>query len=363
MPENYQTRDTKLHISKLPESAFNTFPTANTDYVALISREPFWLLPGMEKIDDADAIGTGTEFLTTQENGYWDHIPVNLINNQALFDAYGRMALRAFGGEVVTAAETSGYKHTAILQKASEGRQLPSSSLIVQNGAAELLVAGAVISEWSLAQQRNNRPEMRVAFVGSGKHKNPHAITSLPAYVPPTILGGARGITVKYTNAAAAVVDLGASGCQFRDFNISLNNNLKLQDRCPGDPAQTMGDPTDTVGLSAANYVSRILRQSPRAVAMTFTFLANETNPEYARYAENEAITDVTIAILGETIGAGPARQTLAVVFPKARIRTFQTIDSEGDSAFTAVIVPAYDSGIDSGAYCYVINDTATNFE
>ena len=356
MPE-YQTIDTKLWASTLPETAYNTGHSAGADFEPIVSIQPFWLLPEVDKFDDAGRVGTGTEFATHQCNDYWSHPAVALSNDQELFAMYGRLWLRGFGGAVTpTVSGTSGFRHGSFLQLRSEGRQLPSTTIIVDNGPASVELDGMVVESMQLSKERTGRPTLSVNLLGSGKHAFPHAISALPNYSAPSTCALPGDLIVTYTKADATVVNLAAeAGCRFRAFNISIGNNLKTGDKCPGDTLLTMNG-------GSANYVRKLLRQV-RSIGIDFTFVADATIIEYGQYIKNDIITDVDVAVQGIVIGAGPARYTLGIHVEKAVFSAVRATDSEGDVAYSANIKPLYDSVTTTAAEGYVINATATNFK
>jgi len=356
MPE-YLTIDTELWVSKRPESAFNTPPTLGADFLSLVSLNPFWFLPEVDKITNAGRVGVGSEFPTIQCNDYWSHPAVGISNDQELFGVMGRLWLRGFGGAVaITDALADGKRHTSKLITKAEGRQLPSSSMIVKNGPADVLLAGMVVESMQLSKERNGFPTLSFNMLGSGLHAFPHAVASLPGYTTPGECALAGDLVVQYTKEDSTVVDLaGEAGCRFRAFNIQIANNHKVQDKCPGDNALTQNGGT-------ANYVSKLLRQA-RSIGIEFTFVADEDIIEYPQYVANEVITDVDVAIQGAVIGAGPSRYQLGIHLEKAVFSAVRAIDSEGDVAYTATILPFFDPVTSAAAQGYVQNGELTNFD
>ncbi len=352
MPINQRIRNTKLWLSLLPEAVYNTPYDEAAEFGALTSQNPFYLLPSIEKIDDAGNIGTGSPFATHVCNDYWTQPGVALSTQLEYFGLFGRLWLRAAGQAVVTAAQGTGFKHSSELQVEADGVQLPASDLIVKLSPLDILLAGMVVSQATLSRQRNGRPILDFNLVGSGKHESPAGIASLPAYLPPTVCG-ANNLIVKYTNASAVVVDLGAAGCQFVSFNVGLNNNVRLNDRCPGDPSLTENGGT-------ALHVGRVVR-TEQSLDINFAFLLNETNAEYAQHLANTNVTNVVIAIRGPLI-SGSDYYELGIEIPKANFRTISPSENDGDAAFALQVQPLYDATLDNVAKFYVHNITAANF-
>jgi len=353
----FRTRNTKLWASKLPEATYNVAVSAGADFEALVSSNPFYLLPVIEKTSDAGQIGTGTHFATHLCNDYWAQPGVDFSTQIALFTIYARFWLRAFGGTVTSAASGTGTKHTAPLQAEDDGSQLPGTTIIVENGPEKVLETGMVPATATLSKTRRDRPTLSFSFVGTGNHVNQHAVTGLPAYASDQSCPKS-GITVKYTNPDSTVVDLGAQGCDFVDLAVALNNNLLIGDRCPSDPELTM--PVTDGGT--ANTVTRVLRQE-QGLDIGFTFLLDTTNPEYTLHLTNENCTNLVIGVRGPVIGAGPATYELGVEIPKFNFRTAAPTDNEGNAAYGVAVEVLVQSVPDDLPKAYVINEIASDFK
>lgn len=352
----FRTRNTKLWASRLPEATYNVAVSAGADFEALVSSNPFYLLPVIEKTSDAGQIGTGTHFATHLCNDYWAQPGVDFSTQIALFTIYARFWLRAFGGTVTSAASGTGTKHTAPLQAEDDGSQLPGTTIIVENGPEKVLETGMVPATATLSKTRRDRPTLSFSFVGTGNHVNQHAVSGLPAYASDQSCPKS-GITVKYTNPDSTVVDLGASGCDFVDLAVALNNNLLIGDRCPSDPELTM--PVTDGGT--ANTVTRVLRQE-QGLDIGFTFLLDTTNPEYTLHLTNENCTNLVIGVRGPVIGAGPATYELGVEIPKFNFRTAAPTDNEGNAAYGVAVEVLVQSVPADLPKAYVINEIASDF-
>ena len=353
----FRTRNTKLWASKLPEDPYNTPPATGAEFEALVSANPFYLLPSIEKTSDEGQIGTGSHFPTHLCNDYWTQPGVDLATQQALFDIYGRLWLRAFGG-AVTITGTAAFTHSAKLQGEDDGSQLPGTTVIVENGPEQVEETGMVCATATLGKTRRERPTLAISMVGTGNHINPHGVTGLPPYAPE---GGCpkSGIIVKYTDPTSTVIDLGAQGCSFVDLAISLNNNVLVGDRCPSDPELTM--PT-TPPSGTANVVTRVQRQE-QSFDVAFSFLLQNVNPEYNFHLTNEQCTNLQVAVVGPVIGAGPATYALGVIVPKFYFRTATATDNEGNAAYSVgvqIVVQSTPADLASG---FVINEVASNFK
>lgn len=353
MTTNYRIRNAKLWGSLLPEAAYNTPFDEAAEFLAVSSKENIVVLPTVDKIDDAGNVGTGSHFATHVCNDYWTQPSIALSTETEYFDFFGRLWLRAFGAAVAAAASGPGYKHTANLMVESDGAILPATDIIGRLGPIDALLAGMVVGQAALSRQRQGRPNLTFNMVGSGKHLNPHGIASLPSYAPPSVCG-ANPIIVKYTNAASEIVDLGAAGCQFVDMNVALNNNLSLNDRCPGDASLTQNGGT-------ALHVGRVPRQE-QSLDLGFSFLWNEVMAEYLIHLANTNVTSVVIAIRGPLI-SGATYFELGVEIPKANFRAIAPSENQGNAAYTLQIQPLYDPTASYLARGYVINSTPTDFK
>ena len=351
MPE-YLTRDTNLWISELPESPYNTPPATGDGFLRIVSINPFYILPDVEKTDDANRVGTGTEFATHVCNGYWSPSGVGLQNDRDFYEAYGRLWLRAFGGAVTTVAAGTGFKHSAMCQSQAEGIQLPSTSFLSKLGPADNLLCGMVVETAQITQQAANLPVMSVNLVGSGKNIRPSGVTGLPApSTISTICPSGQNLTIKYTKPGGGVVDLGATGCRFKAADISLTNNNDAQDRCPGDPEQL-----DANGCGG-NHVRRISRGT-RAFTATLTLLLDDTMDEYDLSICTEPVTNAVIAFNGPVIGAGPDRYSIGVELAKANFRGAAATDVNGKAAYSISL-----QALDPGPKGFVTNTESTNYK
>jgi hypothetical protein len=344
----YLSRDTNLWVSKLPETAFNTPPATGADFLRIVSINPFYILPDVEKTDDANRVGTGTEFATHVCNGYWSPTGVGLQNDRDFYEAYGRLWLRAFGGTVTSTAAGTGFEHSAMMQTQAEGIQLPSSSFIAQLGPADVMLNGLVVETAQLTQQAANLPVMSVNMLGSGKHARPNGMAGLPApSTISTICPSGQNLTIKYTKPGGGVVDLGETGCRFKSADISLANNNDAQDRCPGDPELLING-------CGGNYVRRISR-GQRNFLVTLTLLLDDVMDEYKLSLCTEPVTDVTVSFNGPLIGAGPERYAIGAKIAKANFRGVAATDVNGKAAYSINL-----QALDPGPEGFVINTEAS---
>jgi hypothetical protein len=350
----YRRKNVKLFGSKLPETTFQTPPATAADYEAFVTQEPVIIIPTVDKTTDAGNAGTGTPFPTHACNDYWRPAAVALSTQLEYFGFFSRLWLRLFGGAVVTAAEGAGYRHEAKLQSDAEGSQLPSTTLIHQLGPLDIILPGLTPDQGSIQMQRGSRPVLGVNLINTGKHNRPNGVADLVNYSAPGVCAGGGNITLKYTNASAAVVDLGAAGCRFVDFNVGVQQQLNADDRCPGDPELTVDSAT-------ASYRRNVPRTDP-IIPVSFGILIDSTVPEYLIHARNEQVTDLIVGIKGPVIG-GAVRYEVGIRIPKANFLEPVEVDSNGDAAMRMTVLPLYDATSDTAAIGYAINTTAANFK
>ena len=175
--------DAAFWLSKVPESVLNTHFTAGADYIKILTANPFFILPEMEKRNDANRPGNGHEFATYTCNNYWTHPAVSFEDEMNVGYA-GRLGLRSVSGTVATALiETGVTSYTASMLPIASGRQNKASDFISLEGGASFLLAGGVVERFRLFQNRADPPRFQADLLFSGKHIRPHGVTSLPTTV------------------------------------------------------------------------------------------------------------------------------------------------------------------------------------
>lgn len=350
--------DGKLWASKLPESPYNTPPDSGSDFEAFTTESAFYDLPTIDKTSDEGQMGAGSAYPTHYCNDYWSQPGWSLATRLAFFEIYGRFWLRAFGGPVTDAAAGTGYRHSAKQQTQADGNQLPGTSFIFQNLPTNVLETGFVVAQAALTKGRQDpRPSLSFAFVGTGNHVQPQALTGLPG-LPTNQVCPKSGIIIKYTDPDSVVVDLGALGCSFVNVGVSLQNNLILGDRCPSDPELTM--PVTDGGT--ANVLTRVLRGDQR-LNVAFTMLIKDVNPEYVTMLQNQQCTNLTVAVKGPVIGAGPQTYEIGTVIPKFYLVAAAPTDDNGNAAYSITAEPVVTDSPADLPYGYVINDTASDYK
>lgn len=359
MPE-YRQNEATLYISKNRESAFNTPATTGAAFLQATTQNPLVLIPEMEKTDDANRAGNSSEFPTTQCNQYWLP-PAISLQDQAGFDLAGRLALRAVGGAVTdtTVVASVAFKHAANMLPKASGLQYPSSTVISELGGASFLFPGCVVDRFRLSQEGVNPVQAQFDLIGSGKHRSPHAVTSLPA-VPAFSCLKPKSF-LEYTDDVG-LQDL-TTGCRVRSWFVEISNaHAPADDRCIGDPEQKEGDYTLATGNGVAAYLQKLTRGS-RVITAQIVILLDSTMPQWAKMAQNIALTNVTFGARGAVLdGAGPTYESLKVIIPNGRFAAVQEQDSNGKAALVLNFKALYDATA-IGAKVEVVNGTASSFD
>lgn len=358
---DFRSRDARLYVSKRPETSFNTPYTAGADFLKATPDTPNIAIPQMEKRNDQGR--AGSRFAHKQCNTYW--LPGAFSwQEDANFELAARLALRGVGGTVTpsTLVASTVYKHTAKMKAGSAGSQLPSSTVIsVQEGTgASFLNAGVVVNAFEMSQEGTNPVRVAFEMLGSGKHKAPHAVTSLPA--TPSFDCLQPSSILAYTDSGGTV-DL-AAGCRQRSWRIRVSNNHDPNnDRCNGDPKQDAGNYAASSGLSAAAYLQKLNAGDP-VVEASITLTLDETSPlaEWIKMAENTALTNITFGAVGPII-TGSFTYALKAIIPAGEFSAVQWVDSNGKAAITLTFIAFEDGTSDSAVTIEVINATATNFD
>lgn len=356
----FRQSEASLWVSKRKETSFNTPYTAGADFLSATSQNPIVLIPELEKTDDANRAGNASEFPTAQCNQYWAP-PAASFSDQANFDLFGRLALRAVGGAVTdsTVVSSVAFKHLANMLAKSVGLQYPSSTIISALGGASFLFPGCVVERFRLSQEGVQPVIAQFDMLGSGKHRSPHAVTSLPSV--PTFSCLKPKSFLEYTDDEDTR-DL-AADCRVRSWFVEIvNNHAPADDRCIGDSTQDAGDYTASGGDSDAAYNSKLNRGN-RVINAQIVILLDSTMPEWLKMAENTALTNITFGARGaELDGTGPTYESLKVIIPNGKFASIQEQDSNGKAALVLNFKAFYDATA-IGARVEVVNGTASNFD
>ncbi len=311
-------------------------------------------LPVLSKTDSNDLVGTGFDFnVTPLRANYWEHSVIT-IGEDVNVDLFPVFLARVFGGTnaAPSTVNVAGREHILLLGTSAQ-RQLPSSNLITSVGyvndtdhGADFQWPGVVGESVQISGNRSEAPTWSVELVGSGNFVTPvdSALrAALPAAVGDTTADNAHlyvhgaAVVVSYTDGSA--VNLAAEG-RLKSYNFQLNNNLRRDDRRPGDPFRTANDPT------SGAYVNRLLR-GRRQCAMQVTVALNEDLAEFVTMQQNRIVDNLALIMKGELIaGATPASNyTLEINIPKAQLRTVSPGNENDDTTLTLDWYPLKGTG------------------
>lgn len=358
---DYLQLDSRLYVSKNRETAFNTPYTTGAAFLSATSTSPVVLIPELEKTDDAGRAGNASEFPTAQCNQYWSPIAAS-FSDQANFGLASRLALRAVGGAVTgptTVVAALAFQYTANMLAKSVGLQLPSSTVISELGGASFLFPGCVVERFRLSQEGVAPVIAQFDLIGSGKHRSPHAVTSLPTV--PTFSCLKPKSYLNYTDDVG-LVDL-TTACRIRSWSVEIvNGHAPADDRCIGDSSQDAGDYTASGGASDAAFNSK-LNHGVRQVNAQIVILLDSTMPEWLKMASNTPLTNITFGARGAVLdAAAPTYEYLKVIIPNGRFAAVQETDSNGKAALTLSFKTFYDATA-IGAKVDVVNGTATGVD
>lgn len=355
---SYLLNDAALYVSKRPEGTFNENDTSGSDFLKSSSDNPVVVLPQAEMVTNAGKPGNGHEFATYHCVTYTTH-PGVTITDDVNFELAGRLLLRSLGGTVTATQQgaTAAYKHTCNMLPVASGRQLPSMNVISELGGITFRMPGHVVQSYTLSQTRADRPRFSCELVGSGKFTTPHGVSSLPATATITNCLDGNSSQVQWTDVAGTE-DFTSSSCRLRSWSVSVNNNIKLNDRCPGDSENSVT--LDAVTETPA-YVRQMLRGS-RTVSAQIVITLDSTITEWSQHMVGEVVTDVIFRARGPVI-ASSYRYTLGYTMPKAVIRAITPGEDDGDAILTIDLEPQYDSTSGGALTGECTNITTSNFD
>jgi len=345
----FRSRDAVRYISKTRQSDAATPVTTGANFLRAASQNLVPQIPQMEKRTDAGRAGN---IFPSQPpcNLYW--LPGDNLNYQADadFDLGGRLSLRGVGGSITgptTIVSSLAFRYVAsMISGASGSNALPYFTVLddIPGSGADHLFAGCQVGSMTMSQDGANPVQLSFTFTNTGKHRSPHAVSSLPSLAAFSCLKTLS--IVEYTDSGG-LVDL-AAGCDLKAFTITLNNNQNpTDDRCSGDPHQDYGDYTAEGGDSDHAYLTKIERGDPTLTA-TVTVELDATMAQQLQAAENEPLTNVTFGALGADLDPGGTPDTtfefLKWIIPTATFTAVVVGDNNGRAVMTLTFQP-YTSG------------------
>lgn len=354
-------RNAIAYQDKVRESSYNAAQTTGSNYERVIADQIVVTIPNPEKRTDLGR--AGSEFATTQCNTYWTPTAISLGSDVDFNGPMGRLALRAVGGTITdtTVVTAAAFKHSAPMLPGSSGLQLPSFNYIldIPGSGADYLYTGMVVDRYRLSQDGADIAKVSIDLVGSGKHRSPNAVSSLPsassfACVKPYAF-------LSYNNGGA--IDLASGTCRVKSWFIEIaNNHAPANDRCIGDSYQNYGDYTASGGASEAAYLGK-LEHGDRTVSAEIVLELDATLDEMNDMAENVSLTDVTFGARGAVLDAGgPTYESLKFILATAQFQRITQTEVNGKACITLAFLPTTTGT--SVVTCEVVNaSTATNYK
>lgn len=337
---SYLTRDVRTYLDKVRESSYNTPQTTGTNYERLVTTNAVVPIPNQEiRTDQGRA---GSEFASAVCNTYWEPTTIS-VSGDGDFAGMGRLALRAVGGTITdaTVVTSLAFSHTAPMLPGSSGLQLPSFNMIaaLESSGASYLYTGCVVDRMRLTKEAGQIAQLSFDILGSGKHRGPHAVTSLPS-APSFSCLRPYGY-VSYDNGSP--IDLSA-GCRVRSFSAELNNNHSpANNRCDGDSTQDADDYTASGGASDAAYLSK-LEHGDRTVSAEIVLELDGTFAEKTDLAEKVTLTNFTLGYRGNDLDPGGTPATtyelFQLIFATAVFQTGRFTDVNGKACVTLSLLP-----------------------
>ncbi len=332
----FLSNDVEVALSKAPESALNTQYTTIADFQRMLVAQPFFILPRPEKVTDEGRPGNGHDFATRVCNTYWTQPQVS-VEDEIDFDLSAKAFRRALGSPVTFASVSSLFSKSFKMLAVASGRQLPSSDIITRLGGADFNLGGMVVEKWRMFQNRADRPRWAADFIGTGKFLKPAptGVLTVPTYVCPS----GSNVLIQWTDSGG-VRNITGSGCKVLSWSVEVNNALKQNDRCSGDPTQVADA---SCADQAAAYVRTLLR-STRTVTAQIVIKLDSTLPEWIQMTCNELLSDVIFRVGATAAGLAATDTMQEAVLPFARIDSIEPGDDDGDATLTLNLKAYWDA-------------------
>jgi len=323
-----RTENTQIAISTACETSFNTPKTSASDYEGLPTTEPFFLLPKVEKVNDAGRVGRNAP--THLCNTYWSHGEVS-IKDDVDTNVPAKLLRRALGGASTPTTVAAGvFDHNFTILPPQLGDVLPSFNIVAILGGSDFLLSGVMTDSIKFSQKNAERVQYEANLVGSGKFTSPSAITPFPAMANTPCMDGYK-VEVKYTDGdGSTVVNLSTLG-KVVEWMVEHKNNIRRDKRRTGDPIQTVTN----VG-SAAHA-----RKQPRGKYETAAQITVDFNDlsDWNRAIKNEQLFNLSFLIPGPQIGTTIYRHEFEIILPLFSFETPDTGDDDGDATTPINIV------------------------
>lgn len=345
--------DGQVAISKLTETAINTPYQLTADFIGMRLNPIAPNVPQVQTVDNMDMIGGGDEFADDVRLYNWLQNPIT-ITGKCNSETFAHLLLRALMGTITNAPVTAAasFDHSVPMQTRAQGRTPKYTTLIINLGGADIVSASMAVNSITISQQGTNEPQFSCELIGTGMFQRMADISPAIVIPYPTThhyFHGAANVIVLNDGVVKNLSSLG----RVRSWSVSLQNNLVVGDRRPGDPFKTPGD------VRTGAYLRTLLRGKRTSTAQLKLAL-DENLDELDWLTNNTSLTNLGIKCVGEPIGVTPENYEVEWKVPKFKVQTI-TGDSEGDDAtITLNFLPLRDSVSGGLVTARVRNDQAT---
>lgn len=318
-------------ISKTVESTYNTAEGTGTNYSQVPTRNPFFILPKLEKRSDADRAGQNAASHLC--NHYWSPGQYGFVDD-AETDVPARLFRRALGGSVTdTLVSGTVYDHTFAILPPQTGSILPSFGVVSLLEAASFLLHGCMVDRFKVSQQGDNRAQYEADIVNSGKFTNPHGLTSLPVLATPACMDAFRTTVTYLDSDGITTVNLGSVGTII-EWMVEHRNNIQTAKRRIGDTIQTVGS------SGSGAHVRRMPRgKYETSISMLIDFLDLSY---WTKSVQNENLTNLKFTVIGPVIES-TYRHEFEIIVPKFMFDSVDPGDDNGDAATPINVVALQD--------------------
>lgn len=311
--------NTQLNISKTVESAFNTPEASSGNYEWCPSTDPIFILPKLEKVNDAGRIGRNAS--SHQCNTYWSPAQIS-IKDDVETGVPARLLRRGLGGlSTPTLVATGVYDHDFAILPPQVGDVLPSFNIMSVLGAADYLLAGLMVNKFKWSQKSGDRVQHETDIVGSGKFATPSGKTLNPLGDLPCMDGHKTAISYKEPGGASGV-NLSNLGL-VAEWMVEHDNKIRTNRR-------RSGDPTQTVNGEEGAYVRKMPRGKYTTAGQIILEFVDLTY--WLKSVKNEICEDFSILIPGPKIDA-TYRHEIELIFPRFSFDSPDTGADEDDAA------------------------------
>lgn len=326
-----RVEDGKHWISKTIEGTYNTAESTGSNYVQVPTKNPFFVLPKLEKKSDAGKSGhTAPTHLC---NHYWASGQYGFADD-AETDVPGRLFRRALGGSVTDTLVASGvYDHTFAILPPQTGSILPSFGMASLLDTASFLLHGCMVESFKISQRGDERAQYEASIVNSGKFTTPHGLSSLPELVSPACMDAFRTEVSYLDSDNATTISLHTLGTII-EWMVEHKNNIKTAKRRIGDTIQTPS------GGGAGAHVKRMPRgKYETSISLMIDFLSNA---DWVKSTINETMTNLKFKVVGPVISS-TYRHEFEVIVPKFAFEAVDPTEDDGDAATTLNVIALED--------------------